>query len=260
MLSIKYSLIIAVVLSLGFSSSNADLPAPPGTVKITNTFFADATERTNLDWQEYLYWLKANQSEQYEANYPDTTVWRQIPMGYFEPFVKSYFSHPAYNDYPVVGISHQQAKDYCAWRTDRVKETMALNGTFEKHPQLKNLKYRLPTLTEWHLLVRLNRPGYAEKLKKKNEHKLRFNFKRGRTRPPTGSIGEFYVTAPVYSYLGGTNGMYHLYGNVAEMISEYGQAQGGSFLHTEYEVRSGNSFPYERPEPWLGFRCVCEIE
>ena len=29
-----------------------------------------------------------------------------------------YFSHPAYQDYPVVGISWNQAVAFCNWRTN----------------------------------------------------------------------------------------------------------------------------------------------
>jgi gliding motility-associated lipoprotein GldJ len=43
-------------------------------------------------------------------------------MAYNEPYVEYYFRHPAYNNYPVVGVSWVQASDYCVWRTDRVNE------------------------------------------------------------------------------------------------------------------------------------------
>ena len=43
-------------------------------------------------------------------------------LGYNEPYVKNYLRHLAYKNYPVVGVSRQQATDYCAWRTDRVNE------------------------------------------------------------------------------------------------------------------------------------------
>jgi hypothetical protein len=39
-----------------------------------------------------------------------------------DPFVDYYFRHPAYNNYPVVGVSWRQANDYASWRTDRVNE------------------------------------------------------------------------------------------------------------------------------------------
>ena len=52
---------------------------------------------------------------------PDTNVWRS-KLAYNEPFVEYYFRHPAYQDYPVVGVNWLQATDYAAWRTDRVNE------------------------------------------------------------------------------------------------------------------------------------------
>ena len=47
-------------------------------------------------------------------------------MAYNEPYVQYYFRHPAYNDYPIVGINWLQANDYCAWRTDRVNEMILI--------------------------------------------------------------------------------------------------------------------------------------
>ena len=42
--------------------------------------------------------------------------------------VTQYFRHPAYQDYPVVGVSWQQAVDYCDWRTDRVNERRVIEA------------------------------------------------------------------------------------------------------------------------------------
>ena len=88
------------------------------------SFYMDETEVANIDWREYLYWIKTyfpEDREYYYNSIPDTLVWRQ-PLSYNEPYVNNYFRHPAFQDYPVVGISWEQAAAYCDWRTDRVNE------------------------------------------------------------------------------------------------------------------------------------------
>lgn len=93
-----------------------------------SSFYMDQTEVKNVDYKEYLHWLKrvfVSYPEVYRQARPDTLVWRR-PMAYNEPYVKYYFRHPSYNNYPVVGISWLQATDYCAWRTDRVNEQILI--------------------------------------------------------------------------------------------------------------------------------------
>jgi sulfatase modifying factor 1 len=89
-----------------------------------SSFYMDETEVRNVDYREYLHWIKrvfVDYPEVYRNALPDTLVWRR-PMAYNEPYVQYYFRHPSYNEYPVVGVSWLQANDYCAWRTDRVNE------------------------------------------------------------------------------------------------------------------------------------------
>ena len=89
-----------------------------------SSFYMDQTEVTNFHWLEYLYWIsRAYQSYPmiYKNALPDTLVWRS-KLGFNEKYVEYYFRHPAYRDYPVVGVSWLQANDYCKWRTDRVNE------------------------------------------------------------------------------------------------------------------------------------------
>ncbi len=89
-----------------------------------SSFYMDQTEVTNFQWLEYLYWI-SRAYETYPMVYknalPDTLCWRS-PLAFNEKYVDYYLRHPAYRDYPVVGVSWLQANDFCKWRTDRVNE------------------------------------------------------------------------------------------------------------------------------------------
>lgn len=113
----------------------------PRTVTVSS-FYMDETEVTNFAYLEYLYWLSrvysADYPEVYQKALPDTLVWRS-KLGYNEPYVEYYLRHPAYRDYPVVGVNWLQANDYCAWRTDRVNEIILIReGLFEHYPNQIN--------------------------------------------------------------------------------------------------------------------------
>ncbi|HNV80440.1 MAG TPA: SUMF1/EgtB/PvdO family nonheme iron enzyme [Tenuifilaceae bacterium] len=94
------------------------------------SFYMDETEVKNVDYREYLFWLRrvyVAYPQVYKNALPDTLVWRS-PMGFNDPYVTNYFRHPAYNDHPVVGVSWLKASDYCLWRSDRVNEMLLVKG------------------------------------------------------------------------------------------------------------------------------------
>lgn len=107
--------------------------------KVTvSSFYMDETEVANVHYREYVHWMGRTFGETYKQLVrkclPDTLVWYE-ELAYNEPFVKYYFRHPAYNDYPVVGVTWEQANEYCKWRSDRVNENELIKeGIMEYDP------------------------------------------------------------------------------------------------------------------------------
>ena len=108
------------------------------------SFFMDETEVTNKMYSEYLFWVKTvfppteeNYKHIYNGAIPDTLVWRNR-LGYNETMTNNYLRHPAYADYPVVGVNWIQAVEFSKWRTDRVNENiLEREGYLKKDNKIK---------------------------------------------------------------------------------------------------------------------------
>jgi len=92
------------------------------------SFYMDECEISNIDYLEYLNWLKrvfVDGGKPFQGVYdralPDENCWR-TPLANMEDMVQNYFRSPAYRYYPVVGVTWIQATQYAEWRTDRVNE------------------------------------------------------------------------------------------------------------------------------------------
>jgi len=110
------------------------------------SFYMDETEVTNIMYMEYLDWTKKvyppeneNFTQIYNGVVPDTLVWRNR-LGYNEVMTNNYLRHPAYQDYPVVGVSWIQANQFCVWRTDRINEdALERNGFLKEDAKITDV-------------------------------------------------------------------------------------------------------------------------
>ena len=111
-----------------------------------SSFRIDQYEVSNRQYRTYIKWLESvfiplGKDSIVKAALPDTLVWR-TDLAYNEPMVEGYFRNKAFNDYPVVGISWEQANAYCRWRTDRANEkTLIKYGLIDpKKPYIGKLE------------------------------------------------------------------------------------------------------------------------
>ncbi|QBA64910.1 gliding motility lipoprotein GldJ [Muriicola soli] len=111
------------------------------------SFYMDETEVTNVMYLEYLDYLKSvyppenpKYANIYKGALPDTLVWRNR-LGFNETMTNNYLRHPAYAEYPVVGVNWVQATQFAEWRTDRVNEAVLEREGF----LAKDAKYQAVT-------------------------------------------------------------------------------------------------------------------
>jgi formylglycine-generating enzyme len=159
--------------------------------------------------------------------YPDTLVWiRDFSYSYNEPMSKRYFSHPAFGNYPLVGVNWKQAVAFCEWRTKY------LNAFLESQKRAQESDFRLPTEAEWEYAARGGRSqapypwgGYYLRNKKGC---LLANFKPGR-----GNYAEDGGLYPVRAdaYWPNDFGLYNMAGNVAEWTSSFYYEGAYNFQH-----------------------------
>lgn len=241
-------LALAIFSVLAFSSfTKKDFDPLAITVKIADNTYMDRAEITNINWREFMSWTAkeyGKTSDQYLSIVPSQDVWTGEK---FEKLKDNYLNDAVYNNYPVVGISHQQAVTYCTWRADRINEVLRMQN------KKSTIQYscRLPTKAEWETLAKSEM--FTTQNFKSEYHSLQ-------AVNDDGTIQELEITSPVKSFTPSLNGYFNLIGNVAEMVSEKGIAKGGSWQHMNIDVSIGKDFTYSAPTNWLGFRCVLETK
>ncbi|WP_297507155.1 gliding motility lipoprotein GldJ [Flavobacterium sp.] len=135
------------------------------------SFYMDETEVTNLMYMEYLDWLKRvfppedeNYKNIYEGAIPDTLVWRDR-LGYNETQTNNYLRHPAFAEYPVVGVNWIQATEFAKWRTNRVNEAiLEREGYLKKDAKVTDAKADATFDTETYLAAPSKTFGGSEEI------------------------------------------------------------------------------------------------
>ena len=144
--------------------------------------------------------------------YPDTLVWvRDFTYSYNEPMSVRYFAHPAFANYPVVGVNWKQASAFCNWRS------RYLNSYLESRGFATESSFRLPTEAEWEYAARGGRSQamfpWGNYYLRNRKGCIMANFKPGRGNYPED--GGFY-TVRADAYWPNDFGLYNMSGNVAE--------------------------------------------
>ena len=219
--------------------------------------------------------------------YPDTLCWiHDYTYSFNDPITKAYYWHPAYDDYPVVGVSWKQAQAFCVWRTQLL--TSYLDESGETTVQ----DFRLPTESEWEYASRgglQNDPyPWGGPYIRNSRGCFLANFK-----PLRGNYiddGGFY-TVKATAYWPNDYGLYCMSGNVAEWTSNaYDESaynfqhdlnpdysydakdsdppalkrkviRGGSWKDIGYYLQTGTrSYEYQDTSKcYVGFRCVMDF-
>lgn len=258
---------------------------------------ASKSNRYNFDTKQYEGYIIDNQGERVQVRdrssfvirdmvnvYPDTLVWiADFTYSFNEPYTTSYFWHPSYDNYPVVGVTWKQANAFCIWRS------MFLNASLRASGQPGVPDYRLPIESEWEYASRggLDNSMYpwGGYYSRNQDGCFLANFKpmRGNYIDDGG-----ITTVAVGSYQPNEYGLYDMAGNVAEWTSSaYDESsylytndlnpdyrydaspddppvmkrkviRGGSWKDIAYFLQNGSrTYEYQdTAKSYIGFRCV----
>lgn len=263
--------ITSCILVLGILSF-ANRPAPFSAKEIKRSFgkirehiYMSKFEVCNGDYKLFLAALSAENKNEFIAALPDTQVWQRFLGG--KPLTGFYFSHPAYTNYPVVGVSYENALSYCKWMTDIYNN--------DAHRKFAKVIFRLPTKEEWVLAANggddkkqypwgtgfLRNTRNMSLCSYKEDVVLIYDstIKKYIAAPDAANSLRMKVTSPVKSFYPSSFGMYNMSGNVAEMISEKGIAKGGSYDDPAWMVTIASEKKYTGPTADIGFRVVMEV-
>ena len=249
-------------------------------------FYMDDTEITNNEYRQFVVSISEGSEVDlgddyvFEDLYPDTTVWfRDFSHHMGDPLVQYYYMHPAFDDYPVVGVDWKAAQYFCDWRTQHLNDYRVSQG------EIILPNFRLPSEAEWEYAARGGRDmakyPWGNPYIRNAKGCMIANFKPGR-----GNYFDdgYAYTAPVDSYFPNDYGLFCMAGNVSEWVQDafhpasyplvwdlnptYWKdsepqkvVRGGSWKDVAYYLETGTR-SYEHQDSarsFIGFRCAMTL-
>jgi gliding motility-associated lipoprotein GldK len=246
-------------------------------------FYMDETEISNNEYRQFMNAMLTDSSAlgvDYLMTelYPDTNVWvRDFTHHMGDPMMEYYYSHPAFDDYPVVGVDWFAARKFSEWRTNYLNDWRVNQQGLFRMPA-----FRLPSEAEWEYAARGGRDmakyPWGNPYIRNSKGCMLANFKPGR-----GNYYDdgFQYTAPVASYFSNDYGLYDMAGNVSEWCEDaFNESavplvwdlnptfyrdeearkviRGGSWKDVAYYLETGTrTYEYQdTSKSYVGFRCV----
>jgi formylglycine-generating enzyme required for sulfatase activity len=229
-------------------------------------FFIQSNEVTNLEYRTFLFdLLIQDRKAEFDIAKPEQENWTRLLTGDTESMEEQYFSHEAFNEYPVCNVTRAGAEIYCIWLTK------AVNATLGDNEKMNDV--RIPTRSEWVFAASgegkfLPFPWAGNKPTNEDGCFLA-NFSPNPTNSEMSNENALAQDGAMFTAKTGTynpeRGMYNLSGNVAEMVYEdYASKNnpgtaGGSWLNSEDEIKINGTDTYKgvtSGHPGIGFRIV----
>ncbi len=234
------------------------------------SFYMQKTEISNLEYRTFLFdLLIQGRKDEFLKARPDYKQWSIIQKQENSPMEQHYFSHPAYDHFPVVNVSREGAEMYCVWLT----KEMVISVEDKKKTQYNDV--RIPVREEWVMAASSggtkypypwggpfmrNSAGLFLANFRMTPEELKFNDSIAQTSSD--------LTAPVNFYSPNAFGLYNISGNVAEMVyndmfTRSAGTAGGSWSNTAEELKIEAIDPFEGKKegsPTIGFRVVMTVK
>lgn len=194
----------------------------------SSSFYVASTEVSNAEYALFL------NSSGLSVHYPDTAIW---PTNAIEedPYVHYYFQHAGYGNYPVLGVNHYQATEYCKWKEIELNKQLHALGIKDL-----NLTVSLPTDAEWQNMYYTSfakwysmfqtvayptssTPTYLNYIYGHDGYRCHFgqnlSIRLQNLKLPMGQENSSATRPLPVNQLGHMGGIYHLLGNASEWTS-----------------------------------------